>query len=464
MYTANDNESTERFPRGDAVGFRALLLEQQRHHAPNEAKNTILQLSAEVRHSHISLTIALLFWAASVLSCIWSFYTGQSIGLRIFTSMATIWTALWSGYLAKNLYKPRLGELTVLTALLGFVGMLLTASTQLGFPLQTAGGICILAGASLIVAALTYSRIALMASISGCLAWAGLHFDGYLPPSSLMMALPLLIAGQILLGAKLKSRTAMFASVIVTYVWLIGFAWTQYVTGNLSPLFFTAGISLIGGVHLQVSKAADDEGLDSAPLHILFAWCLMITGLIGVQHYSLYSGHSLWAESAETAALHKLGWGLIMATCLGLITLAGLVRRWHGQMTIPAVVFMVALYATIPVSVWFEDYLTFISLSQTGHQPHPEFGMFLAGIIIAAAIVFIASNLQKRRPILAVAGVAVILTETDLALRAEYLQHTSNVLILVCGLVIGIVTSTLLTQSKFDPNAPQRPLQTYGDT
>lgn len=463
MDTANDNEPADRFPRGDAVGFRALLLDQQRKHTAKSTRNVVLELTNEVRHSHISLVISLMFWAASVFGCIWSFYTGQSIGLRIFTSMATIWTGLWSAYLAKNLDKPRLGELTVLTALLGFIGMLLTASTQLGFPLQTAGGICLLAAASLMVAALTWSRIALMASISACLGWAALHFDGYLAPSMAMAFLPLLIAGQILLGARLKSRAAMFAAVIVTYVWLGGFAWSQYAAGALSPLFLAAGMFLIGGVHLQVSKAADDEGLDSTPIHILFAWCLAMTGLIGVQHYSLFPGHDIWSGGMITAALHKLGWGALMATCLGLIGLAGLVRRRHGRMTFLTVFVMTGLYALLPLSVWFEDYLTHVAITQSGSQPHPGFGMLLGGVILASALTFVMNNIRRKRYILSMAGLGVIGLQGDLSLRGDFLQSGDNVLLMVVGLIVGISISAMLARAQFDPDAPQRPLQAYGE-
>ena len=446
----------------DARSF-ALLLDQQRKFTGKQTGNIVLELTSEVRHSHISLVISLLFWAASVLSCVWSFYTGQSIGLRIFTGMATIWTALWSAYLAKNLDKPRLGELTVLTALLGFAGMLLTASTQLGFPLQTAGGICLLAAASLAVAALTYSRIGLMASISACLVWAALHFDGYLASSAAMIALPFLIGGQILLGAKLASRTAMFAAVIVIYVWLGGFAWAQYSTGALSPVFLAAGIFLVGGVHLQVSKAADDEGLDSTPIHILFAWGLAIMGLIGVQHYSLYPGHALWSSGLTTAPLHKLGWGLVMATCTGLIGLAGLVRRRHGRMTFLTVVLMTGLYALLPLSVWFEDYLTGVALDQTGVYPHPAFGMFLGGVIIASAMTFVLNNIRRKRYILSVAGLGVIALQGDMSLKGDFLQSGDNVLMIVTGLILGTGLFAILAKAQFDPQAPQRRLKSYGD-
>ncbi len=461
MSTANDNEPTDRFPRGDAVGFRALLLDQQRHYAEQTSGNIVLDLSSEIRHSHISLLVALIFWMASVTAWVWSFYTGQSIGLRIFTSMATIWTALWSAYLSKNLFKPRLGELTVLTALLGFIGMLLTASTQLGFPLQTAGGICILAAASLSVAALTYSRIALIASISSCLVWAALNFDGYLPQSTAMIALPFLIAGQTLLSAKFQSRTAMFAAVMVTYVWLGGFAWSQYMSGALSPLFLAVGLFLVGGVHLQVAKAADDEALDSAPLHILFSWSMAMCGLIAVQHYSLFPGHEVWTSGGITAPLQKMGWGLIVLTVLGVIGLAGLVRRRHGRMTIAAVALMSSLYALLPLAVWFEDYLTATAFAQTGTAPHPAFGMFICGVVIANALVFMFNNIRRKRRILSIAGLAVIGLQADFAIKGDFLTSGDNVLLLVLGLIMGIGFAALLARAHFDPHAPQKPLQSY---
>lgn len=459
---ANDNDPSDRFPRGDAVGFRALLLDRQREYRVRKAGNLVMELSSEVRHSHISLALSLIIWLAAVTACVWSFVTGQSIGLRIFSSMATIWTALWSAYLAKSLHKPRLGELTVLTALIGFIGIMLPASTQLGLPLQTSSGIGFFAVASLLVAWLTFSRIGLMTSVSACLGWAALHFDGYLIPSNIVFLLPLLITGQLWLGARLNSRTAIFGAVIVAYVWLGGFIWGLYNAGEISALYLAAGTILIGGAHLQISKAAEDEGLKSMALHILFSWGLVIAGSIALQHYGLSPEHELWTQNAVTAPLVKFGWGVLSVGVLGLIGLAALTRRRHGRITIPAAFLLVALYTLVPLAVWFEPQLKSMFVFQSGLNPHPALGMFMGGVVTASAFMFALNNIRRERRILAVAGFAVMVLEADMILKTP-LMTPENIVLCIAGAFLTAGFISVIAQAQFDPRAPQQPLQSMNE-
>lgn len=457
--TANDNDPRDRFPRGDAAGFRALLLDQQRRLTSDNPANIVLELTSEVRHSHISLTLSLLFWLAALTATAWSYVTYQSIGLKLFTSMATIWTALWTAYLAKGLNKPRLGELTVLTALLGFVGMLLTASTQLGFPLQTSGGLSLFAFASLIVAYLTFSHVGLMTSVSACFVWAALFFDGYLVPSKFLILLPVLIFGQVWLASVLKSRTAIFGAIVASYVWVGGFAWLQFVAGGLSPLYIAAGTFTLGGAHLLASKAADDEGFESAPIHILFAWSVAILGAIGVQHYSLFSGADIWSQSTPTGALQKIAWGMLIWGALCFIAASGLIRRRHGRMALWGIGLLISLYALLPLSVFFEGHLNNVVSTQFSTGMHPVFGMFLGGLIIASATMFMINNIRRGRPFLSVAGIVVIAMQADLAFKPIFMQDTQNILTLLTGFCVGFGFIALMGKAQFDPNAPQRRLQ-----
>ncbi|MGJ8564797.1 MAG: hypothetical protein ACSHXY_14750 [Alphaproteobacteria bacterium] len=457
--TANDNDPRDRFPRGDAAGFRALLLDQQRRLTTDSPANIVLELTSEVRHSHISLVLSLLFWLAAVTASIWSYYTGQSIGLRIFTSMATIWTALWTAYLAKGLNKPRLGELTVLTALLGFVGMLLTASTQLGFPLQTSGGLSLFAFASLVVAYLTFSHVGLMTSVSACFVWAALFFDGYLLPSQFLFLLPVLICGQVWLASVLKSRAAIFGAAFVTYIWIGGFAWMQYQAGVMPPVYLASGLFVLGGAHLHVAKAADDYEFGSAPIHILLAWSLTIIGLIGVQHYSLHPEYALWSQNIETGGIQKIAWAMVVWAGLFFIAVSSLLRRRHGRMTLWAIGLLVCLYALLPLVIWFEPFLNEIIPSQFGVKLHPAFGMFMGGIISASALMFVLNNIRRGRLLLSVIGLGVLALQADLAFKPVFFESSQNILILTMGFCVGFGFMAILGKAQFDPDAPQHRLR-----
>lgn len=421
-------------------------------------RNLIVDLTSEVRSSHISLALSLIFWLAAGTSLMWSFQTGQSIGLRLFAAMATIWTGLWTAYLAQDQDKPRLAELTVLSALIGSIGMLITASTQLGLPLETAGGIAMFSGATLIVAYLTYSRIALMGSITALLCWAALHLDGYLAPSIALLWLPTLWCGQVWLAAKLKSHVGIFAATLAAYAWVAGFGYLQFLAGNLSPLFFTVGTLMVASVHFRLSQAAEDEGFAGMGLHSLFSWSLAFIALLGLQHYCLHPELSPWNGALPTAPMMKFGWLALVAGCLGFIALAGLVQRRHGHMTLLGIGLMTALYALIPAGVWFRDILTAQFELHMGLAAFPGFGLFLGGVIFASAFVFALNSVRRSQIAHALFALAAVALEADLVLRPQFFDP-DYLSVMLSGFILGIAFAVMLAKSHFDPSAPARNLQ-----
>lgn len=456
--TANDNDGIEKFPRGDAVGFRSLLMDKQREYTAIHSTSIVKDLTEEVKSSHISLALALVCWLAAVTSLAWSFYTGQSIGFRLFAAMATIWTALWSAYLAQDQYKPRLAELTVLTALIGFVCMLITASTQLGLPLETPGGIAMFSGATLVVAFLTHSRIALMSSITACLCWAALYLDGYIAPSLTIMALPALWSGQVLLAARMASNISIFAATMVAYAWVGGYGYAQFIAGHVGPLFLASGTFMVASVHYRAAKAAEDEGFGGMALHILFSWCLAFAALLTLQHFYLHPTRSPWVDGVETSALLKAGWAALVGGSLGIIACAGLVRRRHGQMTLFAVLSQTLLYALIPAVVWFKDIVALQFETHSGLPASPGLGMFLAGLIFASAFIFSLNSVRRDRIPLALFGFIAIALEADIVLKRE-LINLDYMTIMLTAIVLSVCIVVLQARAQFDPTAPQQSLK-----
>ena len=456
--TANDNDAQEKFPRGDAVGFRSLLLDKQREYTAMHSTSIVKDLTDEVKSSHISLALALVCWLAATVSLLWCFYTGQSIGLRLFSAMATIWTALWTAYLAQDQYKPRLAELTVLSALIGFVCMLLTASTQLGLPLETPGGMAMFSAATLVVAFLTHSRIALMCSITACLCWAALYLDGYIAPSLAILALPALWSGHVLLAARMKSNISIFAATIVAYAWVGGYGYTQYLAGNLSPIFLVTGTFMVASVHYRAAKAAEDEGFGGMALHILFSWCLAFAAMLAIQNAFLHPQNEPWNKGVETAALMQAGFLALVAGALGIIALAGLVRRRHGQMTLFAVISQTLIYGAIPAAIWFKPLVSEQFATHTGLPASPGIGLFVAGIMFASAFVFSLNNVRRNRILLSLFGFIAIALEADAVLKNEFL-NLDYMSILLSGLILCMCVIFLQARAQFDPAAPQRNLR-----
>lgn len=456
--TANDNEPVDRFPRGDAAGYRSYLREQQIAYYHQGSAHIAMELKDEVKSSSVSLSLALVCWLAAGTAFAWSFYTSQPIGMRLISAIALIWTALWSTYLAQDQYKPRLAEIAILTALIGFLGTLLTAATQLGLPLQTAAGFGLFSATSLIVAALIHSRTALIASISASLCWAALQFDGYMTFSPVLLALPAIWSGQILIAARLDSRTSIFAAVMCGYVWLGGFAYQAYMQGWLSPMYGLSAAFVIFTAHYHSAKAAEDEGLDSMPLHLLFAWGSAGLSLSAFQFSLLYPDNPFWTGAVTMSPFAKLAWLAVILLGLGMLALAGLVRRRHGRMTIGSTAALLIIHSLIPIAVWFEaqslSYITAI----VDTAPRYSAGLFIGGLLMGSAFMFAVNNLRRERYILVAAGLGVIALQSELALAAQWLS-AEYMLLTLAGFVTAPTIMINLAQAQFTPSIVQRRLQ-----
>jgi hypothetical protein len=458
--SANDNEPLDRFPRGDAAGFRALLMDRKRQFTQANSDSFAMHLTSQARKSDLGLILALLCWGAAATALIWSFYTGQSIGARIFSSIALIWTGLWAAYTAQDYDMPRLSEMAVLTSLIGFLGTLLPATTQLGLPLQTSGGLGLFSLTTLLVSGLTKSKIALMASICACLCWAGLHLDGYLAPSFIVLAIPLILIGQIIVGGWLGSHISMFGAVITGYVWISGFAVAQHLAGNLSPLYLVGALFVISIAHCRSAKAAEDAGVNSMPLHIVFAWFLGSVCLLAIQHYLLYPDYEIWTNGPRTKPLLRFGWVGLCALALVILFLSGLVRYRFGKMTFASVITMTLVTALVPILIWFEPHLFAANAAPLDDgQIFLLLGMCLGGIIFTSAFLFTLNNMRRGRAILGIFGLAVIGVNADMAFEPQFWNYDTGLAWFI-GALVCAGTVIFLASAQFDPNAPQRSLQT----
>ncbi len=439
-FIANDNSPDHLAPRGDAAGFNAAL--KERHFARIQNQSSALDDNQPRGIFWISLCL----WAAFLCGLAWTFYTSQSVNTRIFASVGVIWTGLWGRYVTLDHQNNRLAEICLLSTLIGFVALLTTGAVQLGYPLTLPAGLCLFAAISLALSWLHTSKIALMAAICSALIWAGLQMDGYITSGAYNLIIPALWAGMVLQSVRLRSSLGIFASTLISYVWLIGSAAIALSSGDLSLLYFCAGASVIGWLHMKVAKAAEDEGITGVSIHVLIGWIMGMCGLTGVAYYALNPQTDLWAGSQFLLPEVRFGWAMVMICALGIIFFAGLIRRKNKRTSMAGVFMNTILLAIIPAGLWFEVNLQNAFLQWTDTPLYPSLGVFLFGVIGFQIAFFVFNAIRRNQYLIAILAMCISLPVAKLAATID-LSDLDTVL----NWGFGFVTALILTLLAAEP-------------
>lgn len=394
LYIANDNSPFADRPLGDAVGFNAILRERQND---RQARETLALTNRAVNGNQLGLWLSLLIWIVFGGAAFWCFYTSQPIDARIITTIGLIWSGLWTRFLAIDHIKPRLAELALLSTLVGFIGLMMTATLQMGFPMTLPGGIVTLIAAALVVSVINHSRIALMCAIGGGLFWAALQLDGFIETGSYAIALPALWTLTVLQAIRLKTITGVLVSVITGYCWLAGSAYQAYSTGTLTALYLCVGAIVIGSLHYRASKAAEDEGLPYMEFSVAAGWFVANAGLLWLAKFGLDPEAAIWANNLDISSIVRIAWIGLMGGSVAIYALASFVRQHHNHMSISGTVLTVSLLAALPASILFLPVIEAQFLKITGLTPYPSAGLFLFGMVTGHILFFISNAFRRHK-------------------------------------------------------------------
>jgi len=443
-YVANDNVPPASIPRGDAVGFNALLRERQlaRHQSDYSAL-------AQGEQSRLGLWVSLIVWAAFAAGLFWSFYASQTVGIRIVAAIGLIWSSLWTRFCALDHFLTRLAEICLLVSFAAFVSLLTTASTQLGYPLSLESGLFFSVSAALIMSFLNNSKIALMCSIGCGLVWAALHLDGYILSGNITATIPALWAAMVWQSIRLQSRTGAFISLLVGYVWLTGNAFQAFNEGKLSLLYLAAGAVMIGTLHARTAKAAEDEGMKGTSMHAILGFLISNFGLLLIGNYAVDPSIDLWRDSQTNEALIRLVWIGISGAAIFLSFFAGLIRRKHSRMKFSGVVMNTLLLAMVPLGIWFEPVLDPLSLSAFNISIYPSIGLFLFGVVTANILFFIANAFRRANYWQVLAGVLLAPALVSFS-RGIDLVDQENWVLWLLGFFAGLVVVLLAVEPQLD--------------
>ena len=443
-YVANDNSPTARTPLGDAVGFNAVLRERQKQRREQEA---IRNSESNKERLNLGLTLSSVIWIGFMIATLWSFYTSQPTGTRIFGAIGLIWSGLWTRYLALDHDKPRLAEVTLLSTLVGFMSLLLTASLQMGYPLSLPGGLMIFIGAALLVSCINDSVTALICAIAGCLFWAAMQIDGYVQSGAYSFAVPAILALTVFQGLRLKSGLSIIVMAVVGYMWLAGSAFSAFNSGQISILFLATGAVLVGNAHYRAAKAAEDEKLAYTQWQVAFGWIVANTGLLTLARYGLDPTDVIWSGMDVNSPIMRIAWLGVIGLSLSIYIVSGIVRTRHKHMNLAGVIMTSLMLLCLPLSIWYLNTFSEQFQSLTNLDFYPNSGLFLFGLV-SGNIIFFIFNAFRRHHYWKVAVALMALSMLAYTASGIDLLHQENWVTWFVGILASLIVALIAVEPQ----------------
>lgn len=449
-YVANDNDPPMIAPLGDAVGFRSFVVEKQREYQAQQNAQTRRSQLGPWRIFH-SLKAATLIWLLALVGASVTALSDMTPGYKVLGWMAAIWSGLWLTFVASDYKKPRLSELSLLSAIAGFSALIVTAVTHFGLPISFLSGLCLFALATLFIALLLNTHIALLTSIAASLLWAGLHFDGAFNLSPIYAVVPLLLIAQTAIAFRQDSSLALSLCALVSYAWLGGLGYQAYLSGQLSPLYLIVGIFLFATLHFRVAKAAEDRNLSTMAGHIGLAWTIASLALLGLQLFFIHPEDFFWSSAYENAPLIQAIWVTFAGVTALLIAIAGIIRRRHARMFMSSIILMTTCAAIVPVTLWYHDLIQTQFEAMTLMPAFPSMTAILGGTVLASAIFFSLNNIRRGRFFLSLLGLGIGGLQAQLLITSEFMW-LENLILLGTSFFVSLCVITMLGHVNETPD------------
>ena len=380
-----------------------------------------------------SLKITLGCWVTALILMLGAFLLSAGTGPKALTSIALLWTGLWASYVSADHGKWRLSEISIVTALGGLMGAVITAANYFNMGLTLSDGLLLMSIVPLILGYLMKSRISALASICASLIWAMLSFSGLAEVSNFVMLLPAVFAAQVFVGTKIRSGMVITLAVLTAYYWVANFVFLHWSAGDLPLTFGAAALFIMGAAHHRAGKAAEDKELTGSSIHIYAGWIAALIGAIGFQYFWLTPD----AMQSETASLTALGlnlWKGIVLASLVIILCSAVVRYKHSQLSFAGIVLVTIASAFLPMMLWFPSWPDILAAAIPGVSLIPTIGVLIGAAITAAAIGMMLNGARRHSPIMMGLGLAVLFTEAALLFRPE-LVTLENAVIFTAGLL-----------------------------
>lgn len=473
--TANDNDPTEARPKGDAVGFRALLrerdMERRLHklelqqmmqseqgnmsntHAISGYTSSNLHARANedvLETSKSGLVLSLFIMLGAALIAAYTFYTGQSLTVRVVALVALVWSALWATFLSADEDSRAIPEISTVIATIAGLGVWIIASRDWGLSISAADGAAGFAILTVIMAALLGSRLSLLMSACGGLVWLALYTQF---PTINMFSIwlyPLLALFQAVCAGQQDAKFSSTFAMIGTHIWLFWILYEHTLTGDISLLHASAMSMMMGFAHYRLGKAAGDKDWGTASVHVLFGWGLAVAGATALQNYWLGQNPEFWMN-IHAKPFGELTWQIIGAVSLALIGVAGIIRMTHRRMTTLSV--LISLAVAVGAAALFDqrETITQLMTSEFALPAQPVVGLLIGAAIFASATAMCINGVRRKSMVMMVVGLTAIAVQLAILLKPKF-WTTEIALMFGLGLLTSLTLAALFSTETATPD------------
>lgn len=399
-----------------------------------------------------SLKLTLGCWAAALTMMLTTFLFGAGTDLKVLASLSLLWAGLWSSYVCADHGRWRLSELSVVTALGGLMGAIVTSANFLGLGFTLADGLMLMSIMPLLIGFILKSRICVLASICTSLVWAALSFAGLTEFSNIMLLLPPIWAAQIFTATKIQSGMAITLAVLTAYYWAANLIFMGWSADNLPLTFAAAALFITGTAHHRSGKAAEDKQIAGSSIHIYMGWIAAMLGAMGFQYFWL----SPDAVQNSTATLSPEGLGLwkgVILMGLAVIFSSAILRYKYSQITLAGIFLVTATSALLPLMLWFPVWTQKTAAAILGISAMPTFGILIGAGVLAASAGMVLNGVRRHSPIMMGLGIAALFGEAYLLIKPEIIT-IDNIVIFATGLLASLAIGAAIAGSSLAHQAP----------
>jgi len=398
-----------------------------------------------------SLKISSFIWTAVMVMTFAVFALKLSTAPKILATLGLCWTGLWNSYVSADHGRWRTSELSIVSAISGFMAALILGANHFGVGVTLSDGLMLMSVLPLVLGKILKSRISILTSICATLLWAILSFTDFVETSRLMLLFPVIFAAQIYLGTKINSGLAIILSVITAYYWLASFVIAYWGSDDLPLTFASALLFTIGVAHHRLGKASEDTKLTGSSVHIYVGWIAAIIGALGFQYFWLDPN----ALATSTATLNVQGlalWKAAIIISLAGVFISGIIRYKHSQITRMGILLLTLVSSLIPMMLWFPQWPQNIAANIVGLSAVPSLGIFIGAAICATAIGMALNGVRRHSHWMVAMALITLVIEAFLMVK-PHLITLDNIVIFATGMIIALVTSGAIAGSSLTHQA-----------
>jgi len=391
-------------------------------------------------------------WVVSILVFAYCLSNPVATEYKFLSALAMVWTGFWAKYVFSTADSWRMAELSVLSILAGFTGLTWISALALEITITVPDAVMIISGLSAVLALMIKSRIVVLASIATSLFWLCLYWTDFATVSWLMLGIIPLTATQVIASIKLRSRSSILAAIVVGYAWLAAHC-VGFIEAQTLPLIFCASLAFSTGfAQLRIGKSMADRDMTGHQILTYVGWVVAMVAALVFQR--------MWLSDDSEILVNQLpgqigfsGWKLATFVCLIAVFASGIIRYKYTKISLIGIFLLTVVSALIPLIIWFPHFYESLLQTIPGLSAVPATGIFIGGVITAAALGTAINGVRRDSSIMMILGLVMLAIQGALLLNPAFFV-ADNVLIYTAGFCSAIAIGGIIAGASLAFKSP----------